>query len=139
MFDRLEAELQDAVAVNERMSRVHSERDAELDHYVQLVASLKERWQAVFAQFKLRQRELDLLGKQMQNYRQSYDWLIQWITDAKQRQENIQATPISDSKALKEQLAQEKVCSMKFLFVVFTAECISRLFVMVDYLFSITN
>ncbi|XP_053084475.1 plectin a isoform X1 [Pangasianodon hypophthalmus] len=108
VFDRLEAELQDAVAVNERMSRVHSEWDAELDHYVQLVASLKERWQAVFAQFKLRQRELDLLGRQMQNYRQSYDWLIQWITDAKQRQEKIQAMPISDSKALKEQLVQEK-------------------------------
>ncbi|XP_058234315.1 plectin a isoform X4 [Hemibagrus wyckioides] len=107
VFDRLEAELQDALAVNERMSRVHSERDAELDHYVQLVTSLKERWQAVFAQFKLRQRELDLLGRQMQNYRQSYDWLIQWITDAKQRQENIQAMPISDTKALKEQLAQE--------------------------------
>ncbi|MCJ8746168.1 hypothetical protein PDJAM_G00138660 [Pangasius djambal] len=108
VFDRLEVELQDAVAVNERMSRVHSEWDAELDHYVQLVASLKERWQAVFAQFKLRQRELDLLGRQMQNYRQSYDWLIQWITDAKQRQEKIQAMPISDSKALKEQLVQEK-------------------------------
>lgn len=112
MFDRLEAELQDAVVVNERMSRVHTERDAELDHYVQLVTNLKERWQAVFAQFKLRQRELDLLGRQMQNYRQSYDWLIQWITDAKKRQENIQAMPISDSKALKEQLAQEKVWSM---------------------------
>ncbi|XP_060753468.1 plectin a isoform X3 [Tachysurus vachellii] len=108
VFDRLEAELQDAVVVNERMSHVHSERDAELDHYVQLVTSLKERWQAVFAQVKLRQRELDLLGRQMQNYRQSYDWLIQWITDAKQRQNNIQAMPISDSKALKEQLAQEK-------------------------------
>ncbi|XP_060798659.1 plectin a isoform X3 [Neoarius graeffei] len=108
VFDRLEAELQDAMAVNERMSRVHSERDAELDHYVQLVASLKERWQAVFAQFKLRQRELDLLGRQMQNYRQSYDWLIQWISDAKQRQEKIQAMPISDIKTLKEQLAQEK-------------------------------
>ncbi|XP_017309697.1 plectin a isoform X9 [Ictalurus punctatus] len=108
VFDRLEAELQDAVAVNERMSRVHSERDAELDHYVQLVANLKERWQAVFVQFKLRQRELDLLGRQMQNYRHSYDWLIQWIADAKQRQEKIQAMPISDIKALKEQLAQEK-------------------------------
>lgn len=112
MFDHLEAELQDALAVNERMSRVHSEWDAELDHYVQLVTSLKERWQAVFAQFKLRKRELDLLGRQMQNYRQSFDWLIQWITDAKQRQENIQAMPISDTKALKEQLTQETVCSM---------------------------
>ncbi|KAL7883790.1 hypothetical protein SRHO_G00014480 [Serrasalmus rhombeus] len=107
-FDRLEAELGEAVAVNERMSRVHSERDAELDHYRQLVSSLKERWQGVFVQLELRQHELDLLGKQMQAYRQSYDWLIRWIADAKQRQEKIQAVPISDGKALKEQLTQEK-------------------------------
>ncbi|KAI4899265.1 hypothetical protein NFI96_019042 [Prochilodus magdalenae] len=107
-FDRLDAELQEAVAVNERMSRVHKERDAELDHYRQLVASLKERWQAVFVQMELRQRELDLLGKQMQAYRQSYEWLIRWTDDAKQRQEKIQAVPIGDTKALQEQLNQEK-------------------------------
>uniref|UniRef100_A0A8C7HLY5 Plectin-like n=1 Tax=Oncorhynchus kisutch TaxID=8019 RepID=A0A8C7HLY5_ONCKI len=107
-FDSLEGELGKAAAVSEKMSRVHSERDAELDHYRHLLSGLQERWQAVFSQMDLRQRELEQLGRQLGYYRESYDWLIQWIGGAKQRQEKIQAVPISDSKTLKEQLAQEK-------------------------------
>ena len=108
-FDTLQEELQKAMVVNERMTQVHSEHDAELEHFRQVVAVLEERWQAVFAQIDLRQRELDLLGRQMRSYRESYDWLIRWLNDAKQRQEKIQAVPIGDSEALKQQLAQEKV------------------------------
>ncbi|XP_030637762.1 plectin isoform X2 [Chanos chanos] len=108
VFDSLEGEMGKATVVSERMARIHSEHDSELDHYRQLQGSLQDRWQAVFAQIDLRQRELEQLGRQLGYYRESYDWLIRWIADAKQRQENIQAVPISDSKTLKEQLAQEK-------------------------------
>lgn len=110
VFDSLDEELKKATAVSDKMSRVHSERDAELDHYRQLLSSLQDRWKAVFTQIDLRQRELEQLGRQLGYYRESYDWLISWIADAKQRQEKIQAVPITDSKTLKEQLAQEKVC-----------------------------
>ena len=120
-FDTLEEELKKASAVSDKMSRVHSERDAELDHYRHLLSGLQDRWKAVFAQMDLRQRELEQLGRQLGYYRESYDWLIRWIADAKQRQENIQAVTISDSKTLKEQLAQEKVyCSFRFHFGVFS-------------------
>ncbi|XP_064197202.1 plectin a isoform X8 [Anguilla rostrata] len=108
VFDGLEDEVRKATTVSDRMSRVHSERDSELDHYRHLLGSLQERWQAIFAQIDVRQRELEQLGRQLGYYRESYDWLIRWIADAKQRQEKIQAVPISDSKTLKEQLAQEK-------------------------------
>ncbi|KAM4580210.1 plectin isoform 4-T4 [Odontesthes bonariensis] len=108
VFDSLEEELKKASAVSDKMARVHSERDAELDHYRQLMSSLQERWKAVFTQIDLRQRELEQLGRQLGYYRESYDWLIRWIADAKQRQEKIQAVPITDSKTLKDQLAQEK-------------------------------
>ncbi|XP_044190788.1 plectin a isoform X2 [Thunnus albacares] len=108
VFDRLQDELKRATAINDKMTRIHSERDAELEHYRQLVSSLLERWQAVFAQIDLRQRELDLLGRHMKSYRESYEWLIRWLGEARQRQEKIQAVPIGDSKALKEQLAEEK-------------------------------
>lgn len=111
VFDGLEGELGKTASVSQRMSRMHSERDVELDHYRQLQSSLSDRWQAVFAQIDLRLRELDQLGRQLGYYRESYDWLIKWIGDAKQRQEKIQAVPITDSKTLKEQLAQEKVLS----------------------------
>uniref|UniRef100_A0AAY4EHV1 Plectin n=1 Tax=Denticeps clupeoides TaxID=299321 RepID=A0AAY4EHV1_9TELE len=108
MFDSLDGEVGKAAVVSERMSRLHSERDAELDHYRHVLGNLQDRWKAMFAQIDLRQRELDQLGRQISYYRESYDWLIRWIADAKQRQEKIQAVPITDSKTLKEQLAQEK-------------------------------
>ncbi|XP_070691010.1 plectin-like isoform X3 [Pempheris klunzingeri] len=108
VFDSLDEELKKASAVSDKMSRVHSERDAELDHYRHLQSSLQDRWKAVFTQIDLRQRELEQLGRQLGYYRESYDWLIRWIADAKERQEKIQAVPITDSKTLKEQLAQEK-------------------------------
>ncbi|XP_077431939.1 plectin isoform X4 [Vanacampus margaritifer] len=108
VFDSLEEELKKASTVSDKMSRVHSERDAELDHYRQLQSSVQDRWKAVFSQIDLRQRELEQLGRQLGYYRDSYDWLITWIADAKQRQERIQTVPITDSKTLKEQLALEK-------------------------------
>lgn len=109
VFDCLEEELKKAKAVSDKMSRVHSERDVELDHYRQLLSGLQERWKAVFAQTDVRQRELEQLGRQLGYYRESYDWLIHWIADAKQRQDKIQAVLITDSKTLNEQLSQEKV------------------------------
>lgn len=109
VFDRLQDELRRATVINDKMARMHGERDVELEHYRQLVNGLLERWQAVFAQIELRQRELDLLGRHMKTYRGSYEWLIRWLGEARQRQEKIQAMPINDSKALKEQLAEEKV------------------------------
>ncbi|XP_077951537.1 plectin isoform X45 [Gasterosteus aculeatus] len=108
VFDCLEEELKKAKAVSDKMSRVHSERDVELDHYRQLLSGLQERWKAVFAQTDVRQRELEQLGRQLGYYRESYDWLIHWIADAKQRQDKIQAVLITDSKTLNEQLSQEK-------------------------------
>ncbi|KAM9806515.1 plectin-like isoform 7-T7 [Syngnathus typhle] len=108
VFDSLEEELKKASTVSDKMSRVHSERDTELDHYKQLQSSVQDRWKAVFTQIDLRQRELEQLGRQLGYYRDSYDWLITWIAEAKQRQERIQTVPITDSKTLKEQLALEK-------------------------------
>lgn len=109
VFDDMEGELAKATSVSQRMLQVYTERDTELDHYRQLLSSLQDRWRAVFAQIDLRHRELEQLGRQQGYYRESYDWLIRWIADAKQQQEKIQAVPIIDSKTLKEQLAQEKV------------------------------
>ncbi|XP_064297959.1 plectin isoform X8 [Phalacrocorax carbo] len=107
-FSTLETDLSKAKDVNERMVRSHSERDVDLDRYRERVQQLLERWQAVLTQTDLRQRELDQLGRQLRYYRESCDGLLQWIQDAKQRQEKIQAVPITDSKTVREQLLQEK-------------------------------
>ncbi|XP_058035009.1 plectin isoform X29 [Ahaetulla prasina] len=108
VFSALEADLAKASEVNERMVRGHSERDLDLDRYRDRVQQLLNRWQAILAQIDLRQRELDQLGRQLRYYRNSYSWLMEWIQDARQRQEGLQAVPITSSQQVREQLLQEK-------------------------------
>ncbi|XP_060134183.1 plectin isoform X23 [Zootoca vivipara] len=108
LFSTLEADLGKASEVNERMVQGHSERDVDLDRYRERVQQLLERWQAILAQIDLRQRELDQLGRQLRYYRESYEGLIQWIQDARQRQESLQDIPITSTKGVREQLLQEK-------------------------------
>ena len=126
-FDQIQDDLEKAAAVTERLTRVHYERDAELDLQRQLVSGLLERWQAVLAQIDLRHHELEALGRQMVSYRKSYQELIRWIEDAKRRQEKIQAVPVGDSKVLAEQLNQEKVTIDLFsLFILYTNSPVSQ-------------
>ncbi|KAM3928197.1 plectin isoform 4-T4 [Leptodactylus fuscus] len=108
LFSGLESDLGKAREVSEKMLRAHSERDVDLDKYREKVQQLLERWGAIVLQIDLRQRELEQLGKQLGYYRESYEWLIRWIQDAKQRQEKIQSVPITDSKTVKEQLLAER-------------------------------
>ncbi|CAB1321217.1 unnamed protein product [Coregonus sp. 'balchen'] len=64
--------------------------DTELEHYRQLVSGLEERWQAMFAQIDLRQQELDLLGRQMRAYHESYDWLIRWLEEIEKNKDKVE-------------------------------------------------
>uniref|UniRef100_G1LIB6 Plectin n=1 Tax=Ailuropoda melanoleuca TaxID=9646 RepID=G1LIB6_AILME len=108
VFDALRDELRGAQEVGERLQRQHGERDVEVERWRERVAPLLERWQAVLAQTDVRQRELEQLGRQLRYYRESADPLDAWLQDAKQRQEQIQAVPLADSQAVREQLRQEK-------------------------------
>ncbi|XP_043923328.1 plectin isoform X4 [Protopterus annectens] len=108
LFSKLENELSKAKEVNEKMIRTHNERDLDLDRYRERVSQLLDRWQSIIMQIELRQRELDQLGRQLNYYRDSYDWLIKWVTEAKQRQEQIQHVPLTNSKTVRDQLLQEK-------------------------------
>ncbi|XP_032271394.1 plectin isoform X7 [Phoca vitulina] len=108
VFDALRDELRGAQEVGERLQRQHGERDVDVERWRERVAPLLERWQAVLAQTDVRQRELEQLGRQLRYYRESADPLDAWLQDAKQRQEQIQAVPLADSQAVREQLRQEK-------------------------------
>lgn len=109
VFDRLQNDLKRASVINDKMTRIHGEHDAQMEHYRQMVDSLLERWQAVFAQINVRQQELNLLGRHMSIYRGSYDWLIRWLSEAREKQEKIQAVPVGDGTVLTDQLAEGKV------------------------------
>ncbi|XP_053786026.1 plectin isoform X17 [Desmodus rotundus] len=108
VFDALRDELRGAQEVGERLQQRHGERDVEVERWRERVTQLLERWQAVLAQTDVRQRELDQLGRQLRYYRESADPLDAWLRDAKQRQEQIQAVPLANSQAVREQLRQEK-------------------------------
>ncbi|XP_073749469.1 plectin isoform X8 [Callorhinus ursinus] len=108
VFDALRDELRGAQEVGERLQRQHGERDVDMERWRERVAPLLERWQAVLAQTDVRQRELEQLGRQLRYYRESADPLDAWLQDAKQRQEQIQTVPLADSRAVREQLRQEK-------------------------------
>ncbi|XP_064410045.1 plectin a isoform X2 [Latimeria chalumnae] len=108
MFSHLDEELKKAKEVQDRMMRSHSERDVDLERYRERVQQLLERWQGVLLQIDLRQRDLDQLGRQLRYYRENHDWLLKWMADTKQRQDQVQSVPITNSKTLKEQLVQEQ-------------------------------
>uniref|UniRef100_A0A8D2AE88 Plectin n=1 Tax=Sciurus vulgaris TaxID=55149 RepID=A0A8D2AE88_SCIVU len=108
VFDALRDELRGAQEVGERLQQRHGERDVEVERWRERVTQLLERWQAVLAQTDVRQRELEQLGRQSRYYRESADPLSAWLQDAKRRQEQIQAVPMANSQAVREQLRQEK-------------------------------
>ncbi|XP_047402506.1 plectin isoform X19 [Sciurus carolinensis] len=108
VFDALRDELRGAQEVGERLQQRHGERDVEVERWRERVTQLLERWQAVLAQTDVRQRELEQLGRQLRYYRESADPLSAWLQDAKRRQEQIQAVPMANSQAVREQLLQEK-------------------------------
>ncbi|XP_064332810.1 plectin isoform X10 [Camelus dromedarius] len=108
VFDALRDELRGAQEVGERLQQRHGERDVEVERWRERVTQLLERWQAVLSQTDVRQRELEQLGRQLRYYRESADPLDSWLQDAKRRQEQIQAVPLANSRAVREQLRQEK-------------------------------
>ncbi|XP_021072934.1 plectin isoform X4 [Mus pahari] len=108
VFNTLRDELRGAQEVGERLQQRHGERDVEVERWRERVTQLLERWQAVLAQTDVRQRELEQLGRQLRYYRESADPLSSWLQDAKRRQEQIQAVPIANCQAAREQLRQEK-------------------------------
>ncbi|XP_029325771.1 plectin isoform X10 [Mus caroli] len=108
VFNTLRDELRGAQEVGERLQQRHGERDVEVERWRERVTQLLERWQAVLAQTDVRQRELEQLGRQLRYYRESADPLSAWLQDAKRRQEQIQAVPIANCQAAREQLRQEK-------------------------------
>ncbi|XP_006830820.1 PREDICTED: plectin isoform X3 [Chrysochloris asiatica] len=108
VFDTLREELRVAQEVSERLQQRHGERDVEVERWRDRTTQLLERWQAVLAQVDSRQRELEQLGRQLRYYRESASPLDAWLQDAKRRQEQIQAVPLANSQAVREQLRQEK-------------------------------
>ncbi|XP_042202751.1 plectin isoform X2 [Callorhinchus milii] len=107
-FDTLDTELSKARAVNERMIRSHSERDVDLERFREWVQQLLERWQGVHTQTETRARDLEQLGRQLHYYRDSYQRLMSWIEETKQRQEQLQSRTGGKGNHVSQQLLQQR-------------------------------
>ncbi|XP_043994366.1 plectin a isoform X4 [Gambusia affinis] len=108
VFDQLQDELRRAAAVGDRTSRIHGERDDELERYQRLAAGLLERRQNLLAQTDLRLRELQQLQRRMRSHRESCDSLSRWLEDVRRRHQDVQDVAIGDGAALRDRLAREE-------------------------------
>lgn len=69
---------------------------------------LDPEWSVNTFLFRCRRADLETLGSALQQYRDGHSYLIKWIEETTERQENTQPEQ-NDSKALSEQLAQQTV------------------------------
>lgn len=132
----MEDELQKARLISERMLKAHNERDFDLDWHKERADQLSERWQNIHSQIDsrlvqttsfsvpllatsvhptdadclmLRLRDLDGIGKSLQNYRDSYCSLDEWVRETEAEQLNGQENKPEDSKSLAALLNKQKV------------------------------
>ncbi|XP_029690730.1 dystonin isoform X9 [Takifugu rubripes] len=109
VFHMMEDELQKARLISERMFKTHNERDFDLDWHKERADQLSERWQNIHSQIDSRLRDLDGIGKSLQNYRDSYCSLDEWVRETEAEQLKAQENKPEDSKSLAVLLNKQKV------------------------------
>ncbi|XP_047461915.1 microtubule-actin cross-linking factor 1 isoform X24 [Mugil cephalus] len=106
VFQSLQSQVARAKEAGSQLSRLHSDRSPELERYQEKANEMAERWSGIKRQMETRRADLEALGSALQQYRDGHSYLIKWIEETTERQENTQPGQ-SDSKALSEQLAQQ--------------------------------
>ncbi|CAG09425.1 unnamed protein product, partial [Tetraodon nigroviridis] len=109
VFHNMEDELQKARLISDRMFKVHNERDFDLDWHKERADQLSERWQNIHSQIDSRLRDLDGIGKSLQNYRDSYCSLDKWVRETEAEQLKTQENKPEDSRSLAGLLNKLKV------------------------------
>ncbi|KAL0604712.1 LOW QUALITY PROTEIN: Microtubule-actin cross-linking factor 1, isoforms 1/2/3/5 [Plecturocebus cupreus] len=107
VFSVLDEEIAKAKAVAERMSRLTSERNLDLERYQEKGSHLQERWHRVIAQLEIRQSELEGIQEVLGDYRACHGTLIKWIEETTAQQEMMNPGQAEDSRVLSEQLSQQ--------------------------------
>ncbi|XP_055738458.1 desmoplakin-A-like isoform X1 [Salvelinus fontinalis] len=105
----MESDLVNAVHVNSQISASFHKCDVDLSKYADLVGQMSDRWRRIQTQIDSRVWDLEKQEKQLRHFQQSSGVVDQWIDNAKQRQDTLQAAKFSDIQALMEHLNQQKV------------------------------
>ncbi|XP_065742453.1 dystonin isoform X5 [Phocoena phocoena] len=109
VFHALEDELQRAKTISDEMFKTYKERDLDFDWHKEKADQLVERWQNVHAQIDNRLRDLEVIGKSLKYYKDTYHPLDDWIQQVETTQRKIQENQPENSKTLATQLNQQKM------------------------------
>uniref|UniRef100_A0A4W5MGE2 Desmoplakin n=1 Tax=Hucho hucho TaxID=62062 RepID=A0A4W5MGE2_9TELE len=109
LLKAMESDLVNAVHVNSQISASFHKCDVDLSKYADLVGQMSDRWRRIQTQIDSRVWDLEKQEKQLRHFQQSSGVVDQWIDNAKQRQDTLQAAKFSDIQALMEHLNQQKV------------------------------
>ncbi|XP_038819796.1 desmoplakin-like [Salvelinus namaycush] len=109
LLKAMESDLVNAVHVNSQISASFHKCDVDLSKYADLVGQMSDRWRRIQTQIDSRVWDLEKQEKQLRHFQQSSGVVDQWIDNAKQRQDTLQAAKFSDIQAVMEHLNQQKV------------------------------
>ncbi|XP_029479376.2 desmoplakin-A-like isoform X2 [Oncorhynchus nerka] len=109
LLKAMESDLVNAVQVNSQISSSFHKCDVDLSKYADLVGQMSDRWRRIQTQIDSRVWDLEKQEKQLRHFQQSSGVVDQWIDNAKQRQDTLQAAKFSDIQNLMEHLNRQKV------------------------------
>uniref|UniRef100_A0A8C7IHC1 Desmoplakin n=1 Tax=Oncorhynchus kisutch TaxID=8019 RepID=A0A8C7IHC1_ONCKI len=109
LLKAMESDLVNAVHVNSQISASFHKCDVDLSKYADLVGQMSDRWRRIQTQIDSRVWDLEKQEKQLRHFQQSSGVVDQWINNAKQRQDTLQAAKFSDIQNLMEHLNRQKV------------------------------
>uniref|UniRef100_A0A8C7SIS3 Desmoplakin a n=1 Tax=Oncorhynchus mykiss TaxID=8022 RepID=A0A8C7SIS3_ONCMY len=109
LLKAMESDLVNAVHVNSQISASFHKCDVDLSKYADLVGQMSDRWRRIQTQIDSRVWDLEKQEKQLRHFQQSSGVVDQWIDNAKQRQDTLQAAKFSDIQNLMEHLNRQKV------------------------------
>uniref|UniRef100_A0A8C4RLW4 Desmoplakin n=1 Tax=Erpetoichthys calabaricus TaxID=27687 RepID=A0A8C4RLW4_ERPCA len=108
IFASLYDDLQKATFYNNQIDQSLHKCDVDISNYTEKVGQMSDRWQRIQTQIDSRLWDLEKQLKQLKYYRDNKDTVNNWINVTKQRQDSLMSASFGDSKALIENLNDQK-------------------------------
>ncbi|XP_039609315.1 desmoplakin isoform X4 [Polypterus senegalus] len=108
IFASLYDDLQKATFYNNQIDQSLHKCDVDISNYTEKVGQMSDRWQRIQTQIDSRLWDLEKQLKQLKYYRDNKDAVNNWINVTKQRQDSLMSASFGDSKALIENLNDQK-------------------------------
>uniref|UniRef100_A0A8C5P9V3 Desmoplakin n=1 Tax=Leptobrachium leishanense TaxID=445787 RepID=A0A8C5P9V3_9ANUR len=104
----LDTEMRNALQINDRLSPAYSYCEVDLSKFCDKASQLTDRWQRIEKEIDDRSWELEKQGKQLRHYRDLHQTLSRWISDTKQKQDNLESAKLTDSTIVARYMNEQK-------------------------------